>query len=94
MTADDTIRRSFTIPNERGLHARAATLLVHTVSRFDAEVLIDKAGTRANGRSVMSLLILAATKGSTIQVEARGPERQAAMDAVTALIERRFDEEE
>lgn len=94
MTADDTIRRSFTIPNERGLHARAATLLVQAVSRFDAEVSIDKAGTRASGRSVMSLLILAATKGSTIEVEARGPERQDAMAAVADLIDRKFDEEE
>ena len=93
VTTNDTLLRAFTVPNERGLHARAATLLVQTVSQFDADVSIEKSGTRASCRSVMSILILAATKGSTIQVEARGPDRHAAMEAVSALIDRKFDED-
>lgn len=93
MTADATLRHTFTVPNERGLHARAATLLVQAVAPLDVEVTIAKGSTRANCKSVMSILILAATKGSVIEVEARGPDRRAAMEAIEALVERKFDED-
>lgn len=93
MAESQAVRRSFVIRNEKGLHARAATRLVQTASRFDAEVTIEKDGQSVNGKSVMSLLILAATRGSTIIVEARGNERDEAMSAVAELIDRKFDED-
>jgi phosphocarrier protein len=79
--------------NEKGLHARAATLLVQTANKFDADLTVEKDGQTVNGKSVMSILILAAVRGSTITVEARGPQSEQALDAVANLIARKFDED-
>jgi len=82
------------IKNRLGLHARAAALLVQTVNRFSAEVKISKDGQRVNGRSIMGVLTLAATKGSKIQVEAKGKDAEEALRAIEKLVEKKFHEDE
>lgn len=82
------------IKNKLGLHARAAVLLIQTVNRFSAEVKISKDGQVVDGRSIMGVLTLAATKGSKIQVEAKGRDAEEAVRAVERLIEKKFHERE
>ena len=85
-------RASLEIQNRLGLHARAAVLLVQTASKFDAEVLISKDGLIVSGRSIMGVMTLAATQGSTIEVIAKGPQAAEAIDAIRALVAARFNE--
>lgn len=85
--------RTVRICNARGLHARASAKLVKVASGFDAEVEVVKDGQAVDARSIMGLLMLGAGIGSDVEVRATGVEAQAALDAVVALIEARFDEE-
>ena len=87
-------QRELSIINKRGLHARASAKFVQTVERFDAEVLVTRAGETVSGTSIMGLMMLAAAPGTTIFVEASGPEAQAAVDALDALVSDRFGEGE
>ena len=82
------------IRNKLGLHARAAALLVQTVNRFSAEVKISKDGQVVDGRSIMGVLTLAATKGSKIHVEAKGEDAEQALRAIEKLIGKKFHEGE
>jgi phosphocarrier protein len=82
------------IKNKLGVHARAAALLVQTVNRFSAHVTVSKDGQTTDGRSIMGVLMLAATQGSTIEVEAAGRDAEQAVKALEKLIERRFNENE
>jgi phosphocarrier protein HPr len=82
------------IKNKLGVHARAAALVVQTVNRFSAQVSISKDGQTADGRSIMGVLTLAATQGSTIEVEAVGHDAEQAVKAIEKLIDRRFNENE
>ena len=86
--------KSIEIKNKLGVHARAAALLVQTVNRFSAQVSISKDGQTADGRSIMGVLTLAATQGSTIEVEAVGHDAEQAVKAIEKLIDRRFNENE
>ena len=81
------------IPNKRGLHARASAKVVEASARFQSEITIIKDGTRVNGRSIMGLMMLAASLGSEILVEVKGPDADAAMTAMLALIDAKFGEE-
>ena len=81
------------IPNKRGLHARASAKIVEAAARFQADVTIVKDGQRVNARSIMGLMMLAASMGSQIDLEAEGPDADAAMTAMLALIEAKFGEE-
>ena len=87
-------RASLEIVNRLGLHARAAALLVQTAGSFDAEVTVAKDGHVANGRSIMGVMMLAAEQGSHIEVTATGPQAGEALEAIRALVEGRFQEEE
>ena len=87
------IEQSFTILNELGLHARAATRFVQTASRFAAEVEVEKDGQRVNGKSIMGVLMLVAAKGTTITVRSQGTDAREAMDALETLIRTKFGEE-
>jgi len=82
------------IKNKLGLHARAAALLVQTVQRFSAEVKISKDGHVVDGRSIMGVLTLAATKGSKIHVEAKGKDAEEVLRAIEKLVEKNFYESE
>lgn len=86
---------SFTIVNERGLHARAATKLVQLAARFPCEVtLVGREGQQANGKSVMGVLLLCGSKGTQLEVHAEGQRASEAVDALGELIRERFGEAE
>ncbi len=88
------ISKRLEIKNRLGLHARAAALLVQTVSRFSSEVKISKDGQVVDGRSIIGLLTLGAAKGSRVRVEAKGNDAQESLKAIEELFEKRFDEGE
>jgi phosphocarrier protein len=80
------------IVNEKGLHARASAKLVEVVECFDASAEVSKDGMNASGDSIMGLLMLAAAKGSFIDVETSGPDAQALAGAIAALVAGKFGE--
>ncbi len=86
------LKKKFTIINKLGLHARAASSLVKVANSFDADVNISKDELRVNGKSIMGVLLLAASQGSIIQVEADGPDEKQALDALGNLIMDGFGE--
>jgi phosphocarrier protein len=87
------ISRMMTITNKLGLHARAAGALVKLASSFSSEITVEKDGSRVNAKSIMGLLMLAAAKGSSIQVAVDGEDEQKAVDAIEDLLRRKFNEE-
>lgn len=90
----DTVRRSVTIRNKLGLHARAATKLAKLTQQFDARVQVVQDGREVDASSVMCLLLLASGQGKQIDVIATGSDAEQAVAAVAALIEARFDEDQ
>lgn len=90
--ATATARRSVTICNQKGLHARAAARFVQTAHDFDAEIWVRKNGTIVNGRSIMGLMMLAAASGAELQISAAGPEADSAVETLARLVECKFDE--
>ncbi len=85
--------QTFTIRNRLGLHARAAALLVKTANRFVSEVTIEKDGLEVNGKSIMGILMLAASKGTRITLKVDGKDSAQAIQTLSKLIENKFDEE-
>jgi phosphocarrier protein HPr len=81
------------IVNKRGLHARASAKFVQAVERFNAEVWVTRGGETVGGTSIMGLMMLSAAPGTTITVSAIGPEAEAVIDAITELVESKFNEE-
>lgn len=88
----DTVHRSLKIINEKGLHARASAKLVEVVEGFDARAEVSREGQSASGDSIMGLLMLAASKGTTIEVQTNGPDAEALANALEALVADRFGE--
>lgn len=88
------IASSVTIVNKLGLHARAASRLVNCASGFASEIRLVKGTQSVNGKSIMGVLTLAASRGTELVIEAEGADEAQAMDAVTGLIAERFGEEE
>jgi len=86
-------RRVIHIVNEKGLHARASAKLVEVVESHDACATVCKDGLDASGDSIMGLLMLAASRGTFIEVETSGPEAEKLADALEALVADRFGEE-
>ncbi len=86
--------RTVEIVNRRGLHARASAKFVRLASGFDAEVRVSKDGQTVDARSIMGLMMLAAGPGCCVEIEAEGPDAEAALEALQALIAARFDEDE
>ena len=84
--------RRLVIINERGLHARAAAKFVTTAGAFASEITVNQDDTSVSGRSIMGLMMLAAGPGTTIEVSAAGSDAVAALAALAALVENRFDE--
>jgi len=84
--------RVLKIVNEKGLHARASAKLVEVVEGFDAQAEVSKDGMSASGDSIMGLLMLAASKGTTIDVETSGSDADALADAIEALVADKFGE--
>ncbi len=90
----DEARRAVTITNQRGLHARAAGKFVNLAEGYRAEVTVARKGQEVSGRSIMGLMMLAAGPGSDVELVTRGSDAAEALEALVALIERRFDEDE
>jgi len=86
-------KRTLTIVNEKGLHARASAKLAELVEEFDAEVRVEKDGLEALGDSIMGLLMLGAAKGTQIEVTTSGAQAESLADAIEALVADRFGEE-
>lgn len=93
MSSGDLLKASARIPNKRGLHARASAKIVEAASRFRSQITVSKDGQSVNARSIMGLMMLAASLGSEVEIEASGPDAQDAMTAILALIEAKFGEE-
>ena len=88
------VRAQVEICNNKGLHARASAKFVKLASSFDnAQIFVIKDDNRVDALSIMGLLMLAAAKGSTIEIEAEGDQAQEAVAALVELVSNRFDEE-
>ena len=91
---EGAVVRVLTICNKKGLHARASARFVQTVEKFDADVRVMRCGEIVGGTSIMGLMMLAASPGTTITVEATGKEAAEVIAALAALIESRFGEQD
>ncbi len=88
------VRAQVEICNNKGLHARASAKFVKLASSFDdTQIFVIKDDNRVDALSIMGLLMLAASKGSTIEIEAEGEHAEAAVKALSELVANRFDEE-
>jgi len=85
--------RELHIINEKGLHARASAKFVEVVEGFDAAAEVTKDGMTVSGDSIMGLLMLAASRGTSIEVSTSGPQAAALADALSALVANRFGED-
>ena len=86
------ITKTLSVINEKGLHARASAKFVETVEKYDASANVIKDGLDACGDSIMGLLMLAASRGTTIDVETEGPQARELAEALEKLVKNRFDE--
>ena len=84
--------RTVTVVNELGMHARAAAKFVHMATRFQSHVRVKREAREMDGKSIMGILLLAAGRGSSIVISAEGPDEQAAVDALSALVDSGFGE--
>jgi phosphocarrier protein len=91
--AQSALRRTLTIANKRGLHARAAAKFVRTAGQFDAVIRLSFKGQEVSGLSIMGLMMLAAGIGSEVELSCSGGQADEAMAAISALIEGKFGEE-
>jgi phosphocarrier protein len=87
------LKKDFLIINKLGLHARASALFVKTASRFASEVRLDKEGIEVNGKSIMGIMMLAASKGTTVSLSVEGADEAEALQAIGDLIANGFGEE-
>jgi phosphocarrier protein len=88
------ISREITIINKLGMHARAAAKFVKLASSFESDIDIEGRSRRVNGKSIMGVMMLAASKGSVITIHARGRDAAESVDRLEELINNRFDEDE
>ena len=91
--ADQTARRRVPITNTRGLHARAAAKFAGTVGNFDADVQVTRNEQTVSGLSIMGLMMLAAAPGCHIDLSASGPDAEAVIEALSALVADKFQED-
>jgi phosphocarrier protein len=91
--AADNCERTLTIQNELGMHARAATKFVQLAGKFPCEITVSKDGHEVNGKSIMGVLMLVASKGSVITIRARGSNAEPAIDALAKLVDEKFGED-
>jgi phosphocarrier protein len=90
---DAPIDKTCTVQNKMGLHARPAALLVQTANRFACDVTLEKDGQTVNGKSIMGVLMLAAAKGSTINIKAEGEAAHECVQAISELFDKGFNEQ-
>lgn len=90
---DNTYSATLEIQNRKGLHARAAAAFVKAIEDLDAEVTVERIGQTVSGCSIMGLMMLAAAKGTTIDITCKGNQAKEAMEALTNLINAKFGED-
>jgi phosphocarrier protein len=88
------LRQDITIINKLGLHARAAAKFVSCAAGFSSKIRVGQNGNLVDGKSIMSIMMLAAGKGTVLEVQIEGEDEQEALNALIELIENRFDEAE
>jgi len=91
--SDGARQRTITIRNKRGLHARAAAKFAATANTFQCDIEVERNGQSVPGRSIMGLMMLAASTGTDITVHASGDDADAALDAIEALVAGKFEED-
>lgn len=91
--SSQTLSRAIALSNRRGLHARASANFVRLATGFEAEIEVTKDGTTVCGTSIMGLMMLRAAAGDSITIAASGSQAEAALEALVALVENRFNEE-
>lgn len=89
----ETLSQELEIRNIKGLHARAAALFVKTAENFDADVEVERGGQKVSGHSIMGLMMLAASKGTSIKVSTSGNQAKEALAAISELVNNKFGEE-
>ena len=87
------LQKDFAIVNKLGLHARASALFVKTASRFTSDVKLSKKGVEVNGKSIMGIMMLAASKGITVSLTVDGADEEEALQVIGDLIANGFGEE-
>lgn len=87
------LQKEFVIINKLGLHARASALFVKTASRFASDIKLTREGVEVNGKSIMGIMMLAASKGSTVRLTVSGSDEAEAMQTIGDLISNGFGEE-
>ena len=92
-TDEDDTSRVLTVLNKLGIHARPAAMFVKTANKFTCDIFVEKDGERVNGKSIMGLMMLAAGPGTKLTVIAEGSDGGHALDAISDLLDRKFDEE-
>lgn len=92
MGAEDRAEKQVLVTNERGLHARAATQLVQMAAKYPCEVTLAKDGNEVNGKSIMGVLMLVASKGTMLTVAAKGDRAAEAVASIVRLVEDKFGE--
>ncbi len=90
----DQCSAKLTITNKYGLHARPATDFAHSAMKFDSEIRVATDSENADGKSIMELMMLAATKGTEIEVICKGQDAKEALEHLASLVKRGFDEED
>ena len=90
--ADGKISRTVVVTNPQGLHARPADLFVKLASQYQATIDVTKDGERVDGKSILAILTLAAVQGTELTIEASGPDAEVALNALSELVARNFDE--
>ena len=95
MSANKSLKKELVLQNTNGLHVRPASLFVQTALTFESEIAVTNMSSRqcSDGKSVMGMLMLAAPKGTTLQIEITGADCETAMAALEELITRGFDED-
>lgn len=88
------VERTVSICNKRGLHARAAARFVHLASGFESQITVVHDGEEADGKSILSLMVLGASLGTSILIRAEGSDEKQALDKLAEFIEARCDEED
>ena len=88
------IQQEIEIPNKLGLHARASAKLTQLAAKYQSEIWMSRNSRRVNAKSIMGVMMLAAGKGAKVMLEAEGPDEQACVTALTALINDKFGEGE
>ncbi|MDP2959387.1 MAG: HPr family phosphocarrier protein [Longimicrobiales bacterium] len=92
MTSNGRLERDVQIVNRAGMHARPAAAFVKTAGQFASEITVEKEGLEVNGKSIMGVLMLAAEQGSRLKLTAVGDDAAAALDALSDLVGRGFEE--